>query len=597
MSYRIDPSDNSIIFEGHENGIADNPYNGIADMRNVNIISVPGEASVGFSTTAITYSSPGSGNVTSADAPTDVITYSSLPSIEAGMAVTFSVTTIAGISTGVVYWLGNTSSTQSKLYSDYTLNTVVNLTSGGTGTFSVVTISGYPKYFTQDSNGSYYTIDSTGRVWSNVFTTTNGFWRYLGNTTLTNASGNGIVAYSASDGTVYVFIFRNSLIDYLKSPAGSTPSWVYGWNPTTAGSGSVGTMLKTSAGTNNNHEAIVGPDNKVYFVDANWIGRFYQIDPATAFDPTNTATYVYDQTSLLPFTDIANCLAPLGTNLLVGGSKNVVYPWDTFSPLPSYPLMIAVINIKKMITVNTNTFIFAGNRGRIYITNGSQAQLYKKIPDHISGTVEPYFTWGGATSNKNQLYFSASVTTNAGSAISQYGGVWAIDLDTQAIRLVNKLSYATYAGYATALIPNTFASAAGTGIYIGWDSGSSTYGIDTTSSSPYTGSQAVIVYDLVPIGTFDNPSEFERVEYKLTKPMVSGESISIYARLIFNTTDTGFGTAMLTDSTVGNFSSSAPVNFKNAQWLQLQAVLNSTASSPSYTRLKEIRIKRVTKNE
>jgi hypothetical protein len=249
-----------------------------------------------------------------------------------------------------------------------------------------------------------------------------------------------------------------------------------------------------------------------------------------------------------------------------------------------------------MVTINTNTYIFAGNRGRIFVTNGSQAQLFKKMPDHISGTVEPYYTWGGATFNRNQLYFGVIATTNSGSPIAQYGGLWAIDTETNSLRLTNKLSYDTYEGYATAIVANTPPSfnASGPGIYVGWDSGNSTYGVDTGSSTPYSGERSVIVSDLIPVGSFDMPRDFERIEYKLSKPLTTSENIKIYARLIFNTTDTGFGSAILTDSTVGNFSSSAPVNFKNAQWLQIQVVLNSSGvSSPnqSFVRLKEIRIK------
>jgi len=84
------------------------------------------------------------------------------------------------------------------------------------------------------------------------------------------------------------------------------------------------------------------------------------------------------------------------------------------------------------------------------------------MPDHLSGTVEPYYTWGGAMSNKNQLYFSLFALNNDSSANTNYGGVWAIDLDSKygyggftsgILRMVNQLSYGTYAGYATGMIP------------------------------------------------------------------------------------------------------------------------------------------------
>jgi hypothetical protein len=274
---------------------------------------------------------------------------------------------------------------------------------------------------------------------------------------------------------------------------------------------------------------------------------------------------------------------------MVGGKNNVIYPWDRFDSNFNFPLLCAENNIVKMVTINTNTYIFIGNRGRIYVTNGSQVQLYKKIPDHISGTVEPYFTWGGATYTKNQLYFGLLATTNAGAPISQYGGVWAIDVDTNALRLVNKLSYGTYNGYATALIANFATNPAGTGLYIGWYDGVSTYGMDTTVSTPYTGSQATIDYDLIPIGTFNKTRDLTQIEYKLTRPLVSGESVTLNTRLVFDTQSTGY-TQVLTDNKAGNYSNSAPVNFQNAQWIQIQAVLNSITVNPSYVRIRQIRI-------
>jgi hypothetical protein len=277
----------------------------------------------------------------------------------------------------------------------------------------------------------------------------------------------------------------------------------------------------------------------------------------------------------------------LGTNLLVGGSKNQIYPWDRISTSFAYPILIAENNVKEMVTVNTNTFIFVGNRGRIWITNGTQAQLFKKVPDHLSETVEPYFTWGGACSIKNQLYFGVQATTNSGTANNNYGGVWAIDLDTKAIRLTNQLSYGTYAGVASIVFPIFSTSPAGTGLYIGWDNGLSGYGIDITSSSPYTTYKAYIDTDNIPIGTLRTPKTPSNIEFKLATPLVSGEGVKISYRLDFSKS---FSEVFET-TTVGAFSGVSSVNFQNAQWLQLRVETKSTASSPSYVRLTEIRIR------
>ncbi len=600
MSYTIEKG-GDIVISGFEKGIADSPYEGIADMRNINIIPIPKEGSVNFSTSAITQQGS-SGNLTSADPALDTVLLTGA-TFDSGAAITFAGGGLpAGIVAGTTYWAVLLSGGTYQLYTDYPRASLLDITGTGSGTWATVNMT-TPKYFAYDSGfGTYWMLDSAGRVWSNTVATNNNpfYWTYTGNRINSRSNGNGLVYYRASDGTGYMFVFSNSSIDYTPT-ASANVAWVYQWNVAAGTTGSWSNTptqrLKTPVTVNNPHEAMVAPDNKVYFTDANYVGRWYQADPAVPFDPTNITTYIFDQTQLLPFTDTAQCLAPLGNNMLVGAKGNIIYPWDTFSSLPSFPIFVAESSIVKMVTVNTNTFIFVGGRGRIYVTNGSQASLYKKIPDSISGTVEPYYTWGGATSNKNQLYFGALVTTNSGASISQYGGVWAIDLDTKAIRLTNKLSYGTYAGYASAIIPIFSTQPAGTGLYIGWNSGASTFGIDQTISTPYTGGEATIDSDLIPIGTFLKPTTNGRLEFKLIVPIVNGESVKLQYRQAFSD-----AFADISSTTVFNFAGIATnawngysgayqnVDFQNSQWIQIRAVLTSTASSPSYCRLVEMRI-------
>jgi hypothetical protein len=582
MSYTTDKN-GEIVIKGFQDGIADDPYAGISDIRNMNLISIPKEASVNFSTSKISYPTI-TGSISSVDTGNDTVTVNT-GTFENGMSIIFSGGSLpTGITAGTIYWVGNVASGVTfKLYTDQILSTLVDITASGTGTYSTLNPTKLLNWAYDNNLGYYYAVDSTGYVWGTNRTTPSGYWTFTGNTTVTNASGQGLVYYSTNNNTGYLFVFRNSRIDYALS--GSTMSWTYGWTPSSGGSG--GSALNTGNGYTGSHKAIVGQDNGFYWCDGSYIGSILGIAGST-FDPTSTSTYTYAQKALaIPFIDTAQCLAELGTNLLVGGSKNQIYPWDRISTSFAYPILIAENNVKEMVTVNTNTFIFVGNRGRIWITNGTQAQLFKKVPDHLSETVEPYFTWGGACSIKNQLYFGVQATTNSGTANNNYGGVWAIDLDTKAIRLTNQLSYGTYAGVASIVFPIFSTSPAGTGLYIGWDNGLSGYGIDITSSSPYTTYKAYIDTDNIPIGTLRTPKTPSNIEFKLATPLVSGEGVKISYRLDFSKS---FSEVFET-TTVGAFSGVSSVNFQNAQWLQLRVETKSTASSPSYVRLTEIRIR------
>jgi hypothetical protein len=252
-----------------------------------------------------------------------------------------------------------------------------------------------------------------------------------------------------------------------------------------------------------------------------------------------------------------------------------------------------------MITVNTNTYLFAGNRGRIYVTNGSQAELFKKIPDHLSGTVEPYYIWGAIGYSQNQLYFGFQAQQNNGS-ILQSGGLWALDITTGALRLANILSYGTYNGYATVFIPNPPQGPTltpGSAFFVGWYNGT-TGGMDVSSSTVYTGTQAYVISDMIPIGTNLEAITPTQFEFKLSTPLLTGESVKLQVASSINGSFSDLLNSSNAASTSGDgvllsdiYSNTTQLN----QWILLKCILMGTSSSPSYNRLTQLRIKGATK--
>ena len=607
-------STGDIVINGFQNGIGDSPYDGIGDLKNINITSIPNEASVNFATSQISPPTIPVGTVTSVSS--NILTYTGATGLENYMCISFSASTMGSVSINTPYWITNLSGGTFTISDEYSLGNTVAATSG-IGTFNVITVAvnystgtgGFPKFFTYDEpDSAYFMLTSTGDLWSNIKTTTSGYWTFCGNSrnSIDPLTGAGLAYYqSFDDSNSYIFVFRNSSIDYFRVRSGGVPNlgWVHNWNPLTGNANYGSATLNSDTSV---HNAYVGQDNVLYWCDGHFIGSLFETPdgpPQTiVFDPSSTATFTYAKQALaLPVLDNAQCLAELGINLLIGGQNNAIYPWNRTSTSFSYPILLAEYNVKNIVTVNTSSYIFCGNRGRIYITNGSQAQLYKKIPDFLSQTVEPYYTWGGACSNKNQLYFSFNETTNANGALTLGGGVWAIDLNTKTIRLANTLSYqtTTYQGYSRAMIQNFASAPAGTGLYIGWsNTGTPLAGIDTTTSAPYAGGTAVakgiVVSDLIPIGTFLKPITQGRIEFKLAVPMVANESVQLFYRqkLSDSFTNQPVGSAITTATQGFNGYSWAytSVPFQNSQWIQIQAVLISTASSPSYCRLTEMRI-------
>ena len=154
------------------------------------------------------------------------------------------------------------------------------------------------------------------------------------------------------------------------------------------------------------------------------------------------------------------------------------------------------------------------------------------------------------------------------------------------------MSYGTYNGYVSALCqyrgidrslpPNND----GYGLFMGWNNGS-IGGIDKGISTPYTAGQAYVVSDPLPIGQYLTSKTIVGIEYKLGAPLVTNETVTIGYRtqLSGSFTDNPLETYV-----AGSLSQWGSPKFEKSQWLQLQAILTSTATNPSYCRLREIRI-------
>ena len=596
MSYRIEGKD--IVIDGWELGIADTPFIGTADIRSANILSLPGAVLANYKTVVMGLPPTVTALAFTVDTTTNVFTVASTTNWYNGMAIELiTVVTSTGISTGRVYWIGDLTATTFKLYVNPTRNAgaVVDVTgANGSGTLSSYTIGkpiDYAEYAggTRDTGTGFsvysFILDDNGRVWfPDTFTgTPTGNLIYLGNDTLTSTGCRGIQVFKE-----YIIVFRSSTMDALDTNdlrQSATvdldgTGWIYGWESI---SSTIGPVRAT----------LVGQDAIMYYDNNERVGSINE-NIGSTFDPSSGATYTENNAALdLPENEKVTSLGELGTDLLVGTARNKIYPWDRISPSFRLPIEISEYNVWRILASNGVAYIFAGSRGRIYRTTGTFAEEWKKIPDHLTGYTDPYFTWDAATISRNQLYFAFTPAQNDRTAITGMGGVWAIDLKSEALRHVHQLSYGA-TGVTSLLAPNPNSNdsttatyqPAGSGLYMGW-SNSSTYGVDQGSVNPYSGGETVITTDIIPMGTYIFPTTPTQCEYKLARPLVAGESISIYQR----TNLTASFTLWFTSNTTGILSEAADTTFENAEWVQLQAVITSTNTTPSRVPLRELRLR------
>lgn len=324
---------------------------------------------------------------------------------------------------------------------------------------------------------------------------------------------------------------------------------------------------------------------------------------AAAYGDTSTVTFTPQRLNL-PYFEVATCMSEVGNTIIVGGIGNILYPWNQVTALPSSIISLPENNTSSLLTVNQMVYAYAGNRGNIYITDGSTASLVIKVPDYcagIAGTpstyVEPYFTWGGTAYIRGRVYFS--ILDQTSSKVGNCGGIWSfvptqnlyIGQDTGlALRLENQNSYGTYSGVTTIIIPQQTQLASSPQYWSGWYSSVSnpTYGIDFTNTTPST--VAVIETDLVPSGTAINKKTFSQLEYKLSAPLIAGESVAFAYRI--NSTDAFVSCGTVNQDSTTSLSGYFSVNFQKTQWVQLKVTLTPLASSSSsFVRLSQIRIR------
>lgn len=674
MSYYVEKGTNDIVISGWEEGILDNPYEGIYDMRNCEVVSVPGEISVANKTETMQSQGAISAVSFTVNSGTGVFTYDGVVPLEVNTAIYFIGADLpSGLSEYTAYYVLTTPTSATFTISAMAGGTQTTVSDTGSGTMTFTTIQmGTPQYYAKgyfEGRNMYFMSDDLGRTW--VYSNTNfgntSKWVYMNNRTSENPSTSywsqilGLVYYKE-----FLISFTTTYINaiWLFSTyysGGGSPylQWITSghWSNNWQSCGG------SSNSTSESRQAISAPNDLVYFCNQHYVGSIDEVDgdvfslaetkttdtgvttedsstitttdsffaskdvgsvivgigiptgsriihynnsksvvidklataSGTLLTFTITQSYTYSPEALFVSTsDIVNCLSVFSNGILIGGLENIVYYWDLLSQGWNYPIYLSENKIKRIVTSNNTAYIFAGTKGRIFVTNGGNATPFWKIPEYLSNTTNPYIFWTDAVRKNNQLYFGFQVKTNGGTTINQYGGLWAVDIDAVSPvypRLQNQLSYATYSGYVSALCdfemntPFTNPSSDGYGLFIGWNDGS-VGGIDKGISTPYTNYESYAIGDPIPVGTFLDKRNYTSVEFKLASPIVSGEKVRISWRTNLSDSFTVLGET----TTAGAISDVFRPNFMNVQWLQLKVELSSTATTPSYVRLRELRI-------
>lgn len=499
-------------------GIADSPFIGFAEMRNVDVITRPGVLQQ--TAQALATMPPAVTGTFTANAGTDILTgpnisYTSLgATVNGNRAVQFTTsgTLPAGLSLATTYFLIPQSATTYKVATTLVnalASTAIDITDAGSGTHTMTSINpGLFKHFPYDENASrLYALDENQRVW---YFDGSQQWLLVDGNTRTSGTGNGAtIAFN------YLIVLRASNMD-IYGPLSSSPIWTNGFK--TIGAGTRIKPMRT------------GQDNIVYWGDDDGsnnpkLGSLQQIG---TFDPSSSGTYTFNASALtLPKYKLVNCLEELGKQLMSGTTGKEIYPWDRSSATFDLPIICQEKNITALLNANNQLYIGAGNKGNLYLYNGYLALSFKVFPKHLLAKDYNTATIGAMATLGRKILYTVQTVANS--------GIYSVDALTQALVMENTISSGS-AGTANGnplTLPALFSD--GSTYYASWkDLDQSTVGVDSSAASGgiyrYSTGFAYVVFPNLDIGYVNEPRTLQKVEVYFDRPLTTNQTCVIKYR-------------------------------------------------------------------
>lgn len=553
-----------IIFNNWK-GIAQSPFEGNGDARNVDINNYPGslrlskrlQQSAGVTLTPKTFT---------AESANETITFASL-ALTAGREVYVSSTGTlpTGLYINTVYYVcssGLTSTTckLSTTYADAIAGTAINLETDGVGTHTITPVNmGLVTHIVTDPRtGYHYALDTNGRIW--VYTSR---WALITGNTLTNASGNGLVLWKD-----HLIVFRNAKVD-VYGALSSSPSWTNDWK-----------TLTTAAGVDNSHHAIIGTDDMVYFADSNYVGSL-QENTGQTFTPGTSGTFTFNLTALtLPTYWIVKRIEQFGKNLQVIANRSntyetKVFPWDRASTSFNLPISIPLSSVLSSAQDANWTYISGGGQGTIFRTNNTTTEEYVKFPEYLSGVV----------TGNNLLISALAISDNKLLFAVNYpgvSGVWSKNLDNGQIKMDSKFSasgYGTNNGISCKTLYPILNS-----VFAPWyDPDNSLYGVDSyyvDSFKYHTAYSGYLETDLRRLGTHIQKVKPTQIEFILSKPLVAGQGVQAQWRTAVGET---YSSAIVFDSSISTIETTFHFPLPIPKTANVQLKISLTCSDGSVT--------------
>lgn len=371
---------------------------------------------------------------------------------------------------------------------------------------------------------------------------------------------------------------RHSTVMSCYGPLNNAPQWF----------GNVDTGFVSAY----NGHLLVGQDDALYSGNGNNVAKITVTSSGT---PGVAPTLSSNKTALdLPDGQFVSCLEEYGTKIAIGthsgpsySSRNNfnnahLYFWNRQlgtlgNPgLADLPIIFSENGVNAIKQHANRLYVSVGEHGNIYATDSTNYVQIASIPYSPVGYSYSSTVFSNAMniSVKGNLIVGLSGDLNPLSRV----GIYEINLETNAVSYFTtstmdvgtlqtptpyKIGFINFKDFQTTKI--------------GF-SNSNTYLVDTSDYKLYPSYGGVIETQLIKVGTYDIKKTFQRIEFSLASPLVSGQNIRISYRKNDTDSYTLLGTwGFSTLGSVISFSDSAPID--GAEFIQLKIELDQSLST------------------
>lgn len=393
-------------------------------------------------------------------------------------------------------------------------------------TSSYFTVTGMPIARVKSTAGDDFVLTDDGKLYKNGTSIQSG---------LTNPSD--MIIYKD-----YVLITSSTVV-HAYGPLSASPVFTSNWK---------------SGLTSYYHKMVIANDlststsaDAVYITDGNTIAKITSFTNGGAGSPPATGTL---STGVLTLPDgkYASTMALLNNKLLIGtyttGVRTAdIYPWDKLTT-HSYdnPVSLNEVGINTILVDGNKAYVSAGNHGNIYVTDGTNYRLIRRIPfstrRNFGYTMTTMPNSMAIHSNGNLLIGTSTSSSNS-STIAKHG-VWEMNINDPKYPCSLKcvISSGSVTG-SNGILKIGVVSMLGSddSIYLGWTSGT-TYGFDKTGLTYYTSYTAQAETGLILVADQLSPKTFKNLEFKLGSPLTTGQGIKVEYRTHLSDTYVTIGT-------------------------------------------------------